>query len=116
MHCYLEDVSPPGSQTGWSGVADKVQAIVASNVPYKVTAKERKESEPGFAKFGVVMINEANENIADKLLAAGLGRKKQSVASGTSVGVKKPEEKRLVSLCSCTFKWYIIGLNVELCC
>ena len=69
-------------------MVEKTQAIIASNVSYRVTAKEQKESEPGFAKFGIVMINEGNENMADKVMAAGLAVKKQPMASGASSGIR----------------------------
>ena len=66
-------------------VEKKIKTVIPPNAMYTVTAKEVKESEPGFAKFGIVMINEANENVTDKLLSAGLAVKKQAgKASGAS--------------------------------
>lgn len=82
IHCYIEDMSPLGIQTNYSDPADKYQAIITTNVPYRVTSKTQKEGEYGLAKYGVVMISEANENMADKLLAAGLVKKKQPLSTG----------------------------------
>ena len=67
--------------------------MITPNVPYRLTAKTQREGDYGLPKYGVVMINELDENMADRLLAAGLVKKKQISPMPTAT-LKHAEEKR----------------------
>ena len=95
IHCYFEDLSPPGTQTRFDAPMEKLQAIIPSNVAVKILAKAQREGAYGCPNYGVQMFNEAGENIADKVVSGGLA-KKRTPSTGTAGPKQDADENRYV--------------------